>query len=44
MSKQSARHFISALGRLESKGDVDPIVATFAERRELGNVLPPERR
>ena len=44
MSEQIAHHFIDALGRLESKGDVDPIVATFAERRELGSVLPPERR
>ena len=43
MSEQIARRFIDALGRLESGRDTDPIVATFAEDCEVGNVLAPER-
>ncbi len=43
MSEQIARRFIDALDRLESRGDAEPIVATFADDCEVGNVLAPER-
>jgi ketosteroid isomerase-like protein len=43
MSEQVAHAFIDALGRLESERDVDPIVATFADACDVGNVLAPEQ-
>ncbi len=42
MSEQIARQFIDALDRLESSRDVEPIVATFTETCEVGNVLTSE--
>ena len=43
MSEQIAHRFIKALDHLESDRDTDPIVATFAEDCDVGNVLAPEQ-
>jgi hypothetical protein len=42
MSEQIAQSFIDALARLESERDLAPIVATFADTCDVGNVLVPE--
>ncbi len=41
MSEQVARRFIDALHKLERDRDLDAIVATFAERCDVGNVVSP---
>ena len=43
MSEQVARRFIAALEQLEQSRELDPIVETFAESADVGNVLVPER-
>ncbi len=43
MSEQAAQRFIDALGRLESEGDLEPIVRLFAPDGEVGNVVSPEK-
>lgn len=43
MSEHVAKQFIDALGTLESSRDVEPIVTTYAENCEVGNVNVPGR-
>ncbi len=42
MAEQMAQRFIDALGKLESGRDVEPLVALFSDKAEIGNVLEPE--
>ena len=43
MARETAERFIAALGKLEEGRDVEPIVATYAEECEVGNVNVPEK-
>lgn len=43
MTQQVAYRFIEALNALEQDGEVEPIVATFAEFCELGSPIIPEK-
>jgi ketosteroid isomerase-like protein len=43
MTQQVAYRFIEALNTLEEDGDVEPIVATFAEFCEIGTPVLPEK-
>ncbi|MFS8072064.1 MAG: nuclear transport factor 2 family protein, partial [Byssovorax sp.] len=40
--KSRAAEFIDALSRLETSGELDPIVALFDPTAEIGNPLTPE--
>jgi ketosteroid isomerase-like protein len=43
MTQEVAYRFIEALDALEQRGQIDPILDTFAEACEIGNALNPER-
>jgi limonene-1,2-epoxide hydrolase len=43
MAREMAERFIDALYKLEEGRDVEPIVATYAEDCEVGNVNVPEK-
>ena len=43
MSKQLARRFIEALGRLEAERELEEMTALFADGSEIGNVTSPEK-
>jgi ketosteroid isomerase-like protein len=43
MTQQVAYRFIEALNALEEDGDLEPIVATFAEFCEIGTPVLPEK-
>lgn len=43
MSRQVAEQFIEALHKLEEDRDLDPIVATYSEDCEVGNIIVPEQ-
>ena len=43
MSEQVVEQFIEALEKLEASRDVEAIVAVFAERCEVGNIIAPEK-
>jgi ketosteroid isomerase-like protein len=42
MSREVADNFIQALGKLEEDQDADPIVSTYTEDCEVGNVAVPK--
>ncbi len=43
MSRQVAEQFIEALHKLEEDRELDPIVATYSEDCEVGNIIVPEK-
>lgn len=43
MSREVADRFIEALRRLESDRELDPIVGTYSDDCEVGNIIAPER-
>ncbi len=43
MSRQVAEQFIEALHKLEEDHELDPIVATYSEDCEVGNIIVPEK-
>ncbi len=43
MSRQVAEQFIKALHKLEEDRELDPIVATYSEDCEVGNIIVPEK-